>query len=327
MIEELDEFLKKFLISELATLGYDPAKVDIVFEQPKREWSARISRPTLNMFLYDIRENQKLRQTQPAWETRQGENGRAEQRRKPVRIDLHYLITAWGTAPEDEHSLLSRTMMALLRYSSLPEEIHESPPAGKNHEGVTYLPEILRHSGKPIPILIAQYEELPNPTDIWNVLDNEMRPAIMCILTIPVDPYAPVTVPLVRTRELVVGESPEPASGQFRKQVEVKPRSLQEAKDLELMKKFRQGAGLEPAASSESLWTIGGTLTSEKPVDFGQVRLTVVELGVVIPVQPDGRFIIGRLREGKYALEVAVDGGQTQRFSIEVPSADFELKL
>ena len=67
MIDELDEYLKKFLTRELATLGYDPGKVDIVFDQPKREWSARVSRPTLNLFLYDIRENQKLRQRRTTW--------------------------------------------------------------------------------------------------------------------------------------------------------------------------------------------------------------------------------------------------------------------
>ncbi len=287
MIDELDEFLKKFLTKELSTLGYEPGKVDIVFDQPKREWSARISRPTLNLFLYDIRENQKLRQAQPAWETRPAEEGKVEQRRKPVRMDLHYLVTAWGTAPEDEHGLLSRTMMALLRYANLPDD-----------EKALALPASLKASGKAIPLLIAQYEELPNPADVWNVLDNEMRPSIVFVLTVAVDPYAPVSVPMVRTRQLVVGESLEPSTSQLREE-----------------------------AGRGAYWTIGGHLVSSKAVDFEHVSLAVVEQGIRVPVQPDGRFVIGRLRAGKYSLEVTMDSGPPRRFTIEVPSADFELKI
>jgi len=64
MIDELDEVLRKFLIREIPIKNTD---VDIKFDMPKREWSARLNRPTLNLFLYDIRENTKLRQAQPMW--------------------------------------------------------------------------------------------------------------------------------------------------------------------------------------------------------------------------------------------------------------------
>ena len=280
MIDDLDDVLKQLLIRELPIKN---GEVDVRFDQPKHEWSARISRPTLNLFLYDVRENQKLRQTQPAWGTERLPDGTGVQRRKPVRMDLHYLITAWATAPEDEHRLLGRTLMALLRFANLPEDL---------------LPDSLQVQGKQIPLLIAQYDELPNATDVWNVLDNEMRPAIVCILTLAFDPYTPAPVPLVRTRELAFGESPAPAS--------------------------RQPGEID---GSERFWTIGGHLRSSQPVDFGQVHLTLVEKGLVVPVGQDGQFTIGRLRAGPYTLEVASDGSPLRRFPIIVPSADFELEI
>ena len=59
MIEDLDEALRKLLIREIPIRN---GEVDVEFDQPSREWSAKISRPTLDLFLWDVRENQKLRQ-------------------------------------------------------------------------------------------------------------------------------------------------------------------------------------------------------------------------------------------------------------------------
>jgi hypothetical protein len=280
MIDELDEVLKKLLIRELPIQN---GEVDIQFDQPKREWSSRVSRPTLNIFLYDIRENQKLRQTQPMWETERDLNGNATQRRKPVRVDLHYMLTAWATEPEDEHRLLSRALMALFRFANLPEDL---------------LTEELQTQGKQIPVMAAQYSELNNSTDIWNVLDNEMRPAISLIITLSIDPYAPLTVPLVRQREIRIGPSAIPASQL-----------------------------LDEGTPSDNFWTIGGRLTSKKPLDIEKITMTLMERGEKVVVQPDGQFAIGRMRAGAYTLEIALGSDPARRYSITVPAADFVLEV
>jgi hypothetical protein len=194
MIDELDEALKKLLNRELPNPN---GEVDIEFDLPRREWSARISRPTLNIFLYDIRENQKLRQTQPMWETEIDPSGNTTQHRKPVRLDLHYMLTAWATEPEDEHRLLSRAVMVFFRFSYLPEDLLSGNLLGQ---------------AKQIPIIAAQYSELNNSADLWSVLDNEMRPAISLTITLSIDPYAPLLVTLVRQREIRFGQSAEPAA-------------------------------------------------------------------------------------------------------------------
>jgi hypothetical protein len=299
MLDDLDEVLRQLLVRELPIKN---SEVEIKFDQPRREWSARLSRPTLNLFLHDIRENQKLRQAQPAWELQHNANGTVTQRRKPVRVDLHYMMTAWAAEAEDEHRLLGRALMALFRFPNLPDEL---------------LPESLKQQPVAIPFMVAQYDELRNPTDIWNVLDNEMRPAIALIVTLAIDPYLPTVTPLVRTRELRIGPAPVP-----------RPKGVRQ---------------LDQRVEPDRFWTIGGTLHSTRPLEMETVRLTLVERGLDVRVQPDGRFAIGKLEAGEYTLEVfaaspaeyrpqggggqAREGQQPRRFSITVPAADYDLEV
>jgi hypothetical protein len=278
MIEDLDEVLRQLLIRELPIKN---GEVDIAFDQPKREWSARLSRPTLNLFLHDLNENKKLRQTHPAWEVARNDNGTATKRRKPVRMDLHYMITAWATEPEDEHRLLSRTLMALFRFPYLPKEI---------------LPERLQDQPVQIPLSVAQTEELRNPADLWSAMDNEQRPSIDCVITLALNPYEPVTGPLVRTRELRMGVSRRP-----------------------------QWQQLDPEVEPDRFWTIGGRLRSAKPLE--EARLTLVELKQDVVLQSEGRFAIGNLKAGDYTLEVSVKGRKINSYTVTVPSPDYEFEL
>lgn len=290
MIDDLDEALRKLLIREMPIRN---GEVDVKFDQPKREWSARVSRPTVNLFLYDARENQKLRQAQPLWDIFQNPDGTVTRQRKPVRLDLHYMLTAWAAEPEDEHRLLGRALMALFRCSSLPEDL---------------VPESLGRQPAPISFLVAQYDELRNATDIWNVLDNEMRPGIALVVTLALDPYAPIVAPLVRGRELRFGPSRRP---------------------------WRQI--LDQENDPECSWTVGGTLRSKGPLDSRPVRLVLVEKGLDVRLVPEGpggpegswraRFAIGSLRAGDYTLEVAVEGRETLRYPITVPSPDYDLEI
>ena len=52
MLEYIDESLELFLRA-LAPLS--AADVDVSFQAPDREWSAKLNRPTVNMFLWDIK--------------------------------------------------------------------------------------------------------------------------------------------------------------------------------------------------------------------------------------------------------------------------------
>jgi hypothetical protein len=279
MIEDLDRALRELLIRELPVKN---GEIDISFDQPSHEWSARIGgRPTLNVFLYDARENRKLRQTRPVWETVSNPDGTVTQRRRPVRMDLHYMITAWATEAEDEHRLLASTLMALFRQPHLPEDL---------------LPESLRDQPVPIPLEVAQSDELQNPADVWNVLDNEIRTAIALTVTLALNPYQPVTGPLVRTRELRFGQSGDPP-----------------------MQHLDDGA-------QETYWTVGGVIQrGGQPLPGG--RALLVEQGREVSLEEGGRFAIGHLRAGEYTLAVSTDGSKPQQFKIAVPGPDYDLDL
>ncbi|RLC55156.1 MAG: DUF4255 domain-containing protein, partial [Chloroflexota bacterium] len=51
MLTDLDETLKQLLIKNIPIKNNE---VDIQFDLPKRDWSAGLSRPTINLYLYDI---------------------------------------------------------------------------------------------------------------------------------------------------------------------------------------------------------------------------------------------------------------------------------
>src|SRR5579859_636934 len=117
MISELDESIRHLLIKEGQL---DPSEVDVSFDIPNREWSAGISKPTVNCYLFDIRENRDLRLHGAQMESMGTRN--AARQRPAQRFDLTYLITAWTRAVEDEHRLLWHALQTLLRFESLPLE-------------------------------------------------------------------------------------------------------------------------------------------------------------------------------------------------------------
>jgi len=58
LLYDLNKTLEKILIQKG---NITPNQIDISFEQPNGQWSARLSRPTLNCWCFDLRENIKLR--------------------------------------------------------------------------------------------------------------------------------------------------------------------------------------------------------------------------------------------------------------------------
>ena len=59
MFADLDETIRLLLIRHVPL---NLSEVDVSFDAPDREWSGRLSRPTVNCFLYDVRENEDLRE-------------------------------------------------------------------------------------------------------------------------------------------------------------------------------------------------------------------------------------------------------------------------
>lgn len=269
MIDAVNEALRQLIIQELPIRD---SEIEIAFNQPKREWSGRLSRPTLNFYLFDVRQNVRFKNASPGFEVTRRENGKVEQQRAAPRVDLNYMITAWAIAPEDEHRLLARAFMALYRSTEIPDAM---------------LPEILQNQPYPIPIQLGALNELTRPTEIWGVLDNELRPAITCTLTVALDPFAPLIGPLVQTREIRLSQ-----------------RTI--------------SGGDDPAR-----FAVGGYLQGVP--NLNGVRLSLLERALPVLLETDGSWSVGRLRVGQYTLQVTVPGTAPRQFPLEVPSPSYDI--
>src|SRR4051794_14873294 len=115
MLADLDESLRTLLKRELGTHGFDG--VDVAFDAPDKEWSVQLSKPAVNLFLYDLREAQDYRPIE--WREVQGNEGMYDER-PPLRIDASFAVTAWTRAVQDEHRLLSQVLAILYAYPILP---------------------------------------------------------------------------------------------------------------------------------------------------------------------------------------------------------------
>ena len=284
MIADIDELLRDLLKQEIDIKGNE---IDIKFDQPKREWSSRVGKPTINLFLFDIRENLRLRGAEQ-YTTIKRPDGTAEVRRNLVRIDLRYLMTAWVKDSEDEHLLLSSALIALLRNPFFPPEM---------------LPESLRGQPAPIPIDVATFPTEKGPidkfTEIWGVLDNELRPGILVTVTVAVDPYRPSIYKQVKTREM---------------------RFVQQNSPLDIYN------AEETKSVSKSYWTIGGTIESKKH-DPSTLKILIVEKHKTIDISEDGNFTLPSLSDGEYHIDILYNEKVLKRQKIVVPADNFEIQV
>jgi hypothetical protein len=119
-IADLDEALRLLLRRELARHGFEG--VDIAFDAPSKEWSSKLTNPTVDMFLYDLREAGERADLTP---TERRANGQATITAPPLRLELSYAVTAWTKAVEDEHRLLSQVLAILFSHRQLPPDVLE----------------------------------------------------------------------------------------------------------------------------------------------------------------------------------------------------------
>jgi len=165
VISEVDDALRT-LVKDGA-VGSD---VEVVFDAPTKEWSARRNAPTVNLYLYDIRED--LRRREVGWVEILNPDGTvAARRRKPRFFKLSYLVTAWTQRPEDEHRLLSSLMTCFVKQDAMPRPLLTGP---------------LLETGDAIPITVA----LPPPedrafADVWTALGGELKPSLDIVVTAP----------------------------------------------------------------------------------------------------------------------------------------------
>lgn len=284
MIADLDETIKKLLVEDLPIKN---GEIDVKFDQPKREWSAKLVKPTVNFYLYDIRENTQLRRSQfdPAG------NGNAREmmsrmKKAPHRIDCYYMLTTWAAEPEDEHRLLTRTLMSLFRYPNLPDHI---------------LQGTLKNPRFPLNTHVARHDKLTNPAEVWSSLDNEMRPSVSYTITLALDPWSEVTGPIVRTFTLQAGQ----------------------ATRLPIYEKLDEGtAGFELNYIGGMVRSKAGDGEPQAGLE-----VAIKGRGWFDKTDDDGRYKLGAMPPGDYTLVVWPEEGKPKEKKISVPTSDGDYDL
>lgn len=192
MLNDLDTTLRELLLEELPKAQGDIA---VAFEQPKGGWTAQkvMAERTVNLFLYDVKENVQLRRHD--WEHWGNGNGAdqhfAKQKKPPLRLDCFYMVTTWAADPEVEHWLLSACLLVLARYPTLPQDRLRGSLQNQPYE---------------IRTKLAAHDVLTNPAEVWGALGNDLRPSISYVVSLALDPWRPIEVPVVTTAQLRIGQ-------------------------------------------------------------------------------------------------------------------------
>jgi hypothetical protein len=166
MLNLLDESLEEFL---RAVVPLPKREIDISFDAPDKDWSARVSRPTVNMYLWDVRRNVSDRSY--GMETVHDDDGRPHRRPPLPRVDCRYLVTAWTSDIRDEHSLLGATLSALLLHTEVEAK---------------YLQGVYAKVA-PVPTIEIASSDGQDNSDFWSALGGQLKPGLDVTVTATVD--------------------------------------------------------------------------------------------------------------------------------------------
>jgi hypothetical protein len=191
MLADLDETLRNLLREELEVHGFEG--VDIAFDAPAREWSGQLSKPTVNVFLYDLREAEQLRTSE--W-SRMHRDGRTFERRPPMVMEASYAVTAWTQAVEDEHRLLSQVLAIFFAYP-------EIPPAKLNGR--------LANGSQQWPIKARIGQGKGEKSDFWSAVGGQYKVSLDLVIRLSVESGARLERgPEVRTQTIRTQMSDSP---------------------------------------------------------------------------------------------------------------------
>jgi hypothetical protein len=166
MLHLLDEGLETFL---RASVPLPSRQVDVSFDAPDSEWGSGITKPTVNLYLWDVRLNETERHS--GMELVREADGTMSRRRPPLRVDCRYLVTAWTSDVSDEHRLLGAVLAALLQHPVMAQE---------------HLPEPYR-AVRPLPTLAVASPNGEETADVWSALGGQLKPGLDLVVTATMD--------------------------------------------------------------------------------------------------------------------------------------------
>ncbi|MDA1002983.1 MAG: DUF4255 domain-containing protein [Chloroflexi bacterium] len=164
MLHLLDASIEAYLRGEVPL----DDRVDVDYDAPDSTWSAGITRPTVNVFAWDIRRNST--ETTAGFDIVQRGNDRFHKAASP-RIDFRYLITTWTQQSRDEHELLGAILVACLRLPAIP---------------VQYLQGPLAEVDPPPRLQVARFDDTQS-SEFWSSMGGQLKAALDIIVSATVD--------------------------------------------------------------------------------------------------------------------------------------------
>lgn len=196
MIRDLSETLRAVLDDPgLSTTFPELSVAQIAFDRPVESFNP--GQTTVDLFLFDVRENMELRSNEPQHVRT---NEEVSIQRPPLRVACSYLLTAWPVGgpdlPLQEHRLLSQALLVLSSHPRIPGAFLKGKLVGQQ---------------PPLPMMTAHADGLKDPHEFWAAIGNKMRASIAVTATIGMDVFASTTAREVITAETRLGlrSSPE----------------------------------------------------------------------------------------------------------------------
>jgi hypothetical protein len=168
VIQLVDQAIEQFL---RRAVPLPESSIDVSFQAPDKTWGAAINRPTVNVFLYDVKRNPRYGQAGVT--ERANGDGRIERRATSPVVDLRYFLTAWASEGRDEHQLLGEVLRAVVANTAIPVED---------------VPEPLASAGS-ITLTLSTFDDA-KPGNFWSAIEGKMKPGLELALTLPVDAFA-----------------------------------------------------------------------------------------------------------------------------------------
>ncbi|MFC6663529.1 DUF4255 domain-containing protein [Deinococcus multiflagellatus] len=183
MIADIQQALKELVYTE-AALPRDA--IDIRFAAPTSAWVSGLTRPTLNFFMHDLRENAGLRSMEF---NQMPVRGGVQRTLAARRIDLRFLVTVFFKSQldelgRDEWNVLWRVLAALMRQGEWDE---------------AYLPEDAKRLQLGILGTVGPAEGIQS---VFSSLGQPVRPHLNYTVTVPLDLNVTALSPLVLERDL-----------------------------------------------------------------------------------------------------------------------------
>jgi hypothetical protein len=171
MLHYVDACLVRFLRQEAHLPESDVA---ISFDTPDATWGASVTRPTVNLFLWDIRRHGA-----------ESAGGLAMGRDGPVlaltRAAVQYIVTVWTSEVADQHNLLGSIMSSVLTHPVLPADCVVQEMASLE---------------PPLSLRVSATDELGRG-NFWTSLGGNLRAALDLVVGFTVDPQLLPTAPPV----------------------------------------------------------------------------------------------------------------------------------